>query len=151
MNLKKMTRDELEKLSHLDIAYYIIKNSNKKYSTIDLLKKVCELLEYEENAFENLIGDFYTSLNLDKRFLLIDGKWDLTENHSVKMIVDDEGDDDIDSYEDMDEDDDEVTEIEDEAVLDDAEALEDVEDDLDDDMDDLTILTEEEMDEEEVL
>lgn len=151
MNLKKMTRDELEKLSHLDIAYHIIKNSKKKYGTIDLLKKVCELLEYEENEVENLIGDFYTSLNLDKRFLLIDGKWDLTENHSVKMIVDDEGDDDIESYDDIDESDEEATEIEDEAVLDEAEALEDVEDDLDDDMDDLTILTEEEMDEEEIL
>lgn len=147
MNLKKMTSDELEKLSHLDIAYHIIKNDKQVYNTIDLLKKVCELLKYEENAFENLIGDFYTSLNLDKRFLLVEGKWDLTENHSVKMIVDDEGDDDIESYEDMDEDE-EVTEIEDEAVLDDAEALEDVDDDLDDEIEDLTILSEEEMDEE---
>ena len=42
-------------------------------------------------------------------------------------------------------------EIEDEAVLDDAEALEDVEDDLDDEMEDLTILSEEEMEEEESL
>jgi DNA-directed RNA polymerase subunit delta len=146
MNLKKMTRDEIEKLSHLDIAYYIIKNSNKKYGTIDLLKKVCELLEYEENAFENLIGEFYTSLNLDKRFILIDGNWDLTENHSVKIVVEDEVDDDLDTYEDMDE---EEGEIEDEAVLDDTEALEDVEDDLDDEMEDLTILTEEELEEEE--
>lgn len=151
MNLKKMTKDELEKLSHLDIAYNIIKSDKKTYNTIDLLKKVCKLLEYEENAFEELIGDFYTSLNLDKRFILIEGKWDLTENHAVKMIVDDEGDDDIESYEDMDEEDEEATEIEDEAVLDDAEALEDVEEDLDDDMEDLTILSEEEMEEEESL
>ncbi len=151
MNLKKMTRDDFEKMSHLDIAYNIIKSEKKTYKTVDLLKKICKLLEYEENAFENLIGDFYTSLNLDKRFLLVDGKWDLTENHSVKVIVDDEGDDDIDSYEDIDETDEEATEIEDEAVLDDAEALEDVDDDLDDDIDDLTILTEEEMDEEEIL
>ena len=121
MNLKKMTRDDFEKMSHLDIAYNIIKSEKKTYKTVDLLKKICKLLEYEENAFENLIGEFYTSLNLDKRFILIDGNWDLTENHS---------------------------EIEDEAVLDDTEALEDVEDDLDDEMEDLTILTEEELEEE---
>lgn len=152
MNLKKMTKDELEKLSHLDIAYLIIKNDKKVYNTVDLLKKVCKLLDCDDD-FEDLVGDFYTSLNLDKRFLIINGKWDLTENHAVKMIVDDEVDDDedIESYEDMDDEDEELTEIEDEAVLDDAEALEDVEDDLDDEMEDLTILSEEEMEEEESL
>ena len=149
MNLKKMTTDELEKMSHLDIAYNIIKNEKKLYTTVDLLKEVCNLLKYEDNYFENLIGNFYTSLNLDKRFISIDGKWDLSENHSVKIIVEDEMDDELESYEDMDED--EVEEIEDEAVLDDTEALEDVEDDLDEEMEDLTILTEEEMDEEESL
>jgi len=142
-----MKKEELEKLSHLDIAYNIIKNEKETYTTVDLLKKICNLLSYEDNAFEILIGDFYTSLNLDKRFILIEGKWDLTENHSVKIIVEDEMDD-MESYEDMDEDEEEISEIEDEAVLDDTEALEDVEDDLDDEMDDLTILTEEEMDEE---
>lgn len=145
MNLKKMTSDDFEKMSHLDIAYNIIKSEKKTYKTVDLLKKICELLNYEENKFEDLIGEFYTSLNLDKRFILIDGNWDLTENHSVKMVVEDEVDDDLESYEDMDE---EEGEIEDEAVLDDTEVLEDVEDDLDDEMDDLTILTEEELEEE---
>ena len=142
MNIEKMTKEELEKMSHLDIAYNLIKNKKKSYATVDLLKDICKLLSYDENAFENLIGDFYTSLNLDKRFILIDKKWDLTENHSVKIVVEDEIDDDIESYEDMDEDEDENVEIEDEV-------LEDVEDDLDDDMDDLTIMSEEELDEEE--
>lgn len=148
MNIRKMTNEELEKLSHLDIAYNIIKSEKKVLNTIELLKEICDLLNYSENVFENLIGDFYTSLNLDKRFILIDGKWDIAENHSVKIIVDDEIDDEIDTYEDMDEEE-EVNEIEDEAVLDDTEALEDVEDDLDDDLDDLTILSEEEIEDEE--
>ena len=149
MNLKKMNSDELEKMSHLDIAYNIIKNSKKLFSTVDLLKEVCSLLKYEETAFENLIGEFYTSLNLDKRFILIEGKWDLTENHAVKIVIEDDTDDDIDEYEDMDEEDEEISEIEDEAVIDETEALEDVDDDLDDEMEDLTILSEEELDEEE--
>ena len=42
-----------------------------------------------------------------------------------------------------------VVETEDEAVLEDTEVLEDIEDDLDDDMDDLTILGEEELEDEE--
>lgn len=148
MNIRNMTSEELEKLSHLDIAYNIIKSEKKVLNTIELLKEICNLLNYPENAFENLIGDFYTSLNLDKRFILIDGKWDITENHSVKIIIDDEIEDELDTFEDIDNEDENI-EIEDEAVLDETEVLEDVEDDLDDDMDDLTILSEEELDEEE--
>lgn len=149
MNIRNMNKDELEKFSHLDIAYNLIKIEKKPHTTVDLLKEVCNLLSYDESAFENLIGDFYTSLNLDKRFVLIDGKWDLAENHAVKIVIEDEEDEDIEEFEDIDEEEDEVAEIEDEAVLDDTEALEDVEDDLDDDddMENLTILSEEEIEE----
>ena len=53
-----------------------------------------------------------------------------------------------DADEDIDEEQ-EGVDIEDEAILDDVEALEDIEDDLDDDMDDLTILGEDELEDEE--
>lgn len=149
MDIRKMTSEELEKLSHLDIAYNIIKNEKKVLNTLDLLKEVCSILNYDESAVEELIGEFYTSLNLDKRFILIDGKWDIAENHSVKIVVDDEMDDELDTFEDIDEEDEEAKEIEDEAVLEDVEVLEDLDDDIDDEMDDLTILSEEEIEEDE--
>ena len=149
MDIRKMTSEELEKLSHLDIAYNIIKNEKKVLNTLDLLKEVCNVLNYDESAVEELIGEFYTSLNLDKRFILIDGKWDVAENHSVKIVVDDEMDDELETFEDIDEEDEEAKEIEDEAVLEDVEVLEDLDDDIDDEMDDLTILSEEEIEEDE--
>ena len=96
MNIKKMTTEELELMSHTDIAYNILKHEKKTLTTIELLKEICSLLNYGDTEYENLIGDFYTSLNVDKRFILIDGKWDLAENHAVKIIIDDEGDDDED-------------------------------------------------------
>ena len=65
------------------------------------------------------------------------------------MIVDDEADDELDELEEMEDEYEESQEIEDEAVLDDSEVLEDIDDDLDDEMEDLTILTEEELGEEE--
>ena len=147
MDIRNLSSEELEKMSHIDIAYNIIKSEKKVLNTLDLLKEVCNLLNYDNNVLENLIGDFYTSLNLDKRFILIDGTWDISENHQVKIVVEDEIDDD-EEYEDIDEEED-ASEIEDEAILEDVEALEDIEDDLDDDMDDLTILREEEMEDEE--
>lgn len=150
MNIRNMDNNDLEKLSHLDIAYNVIKFEKKTFSTVDLLKELCSILNLSENDYENMIGDFYTSLNLDKRFILIDGKWDISENHSVKMIVDDESDDDLEEYEDMD-DEDEVKEIEDEAILEDTEALKDIDDELEDDMEDLSILSDEELEDEEDL
>lgn len=148
MNIRNLSSEELEKMSHLDIAYALIKSEKKILNTLDLLKEVCNILNYDNNVLENLIGDFYTSLNVDKRFILIDGLWDISENHQVKIVVDDEVDDELEEYEDIDAEED-VVEIEDEAVLEDAEVLEDIDDDLDDDMEDLTILSEEEMEDEE--
>lgn len=148
MNIRNLSSEELEKMSHIDIAYNIIKSEKKVLNTLDLLKEVCNLLNYDNNVLENLIGDFYTSLNVDKRFILIDGAWDISENHQVKIIIEDESDDELEEYEDIDAEE-ELIETEDEAVLEDTEVLEDIEDDLDDDMDDLTILSEEEMEDEE--
>lgn len=151
MDVKKLNVEELEKLSQLDIAYNLLKFNKKTYATSELLKEVCEVLGLGEKEYQDLIGDFYTSLNLDKRFILIENKWDLTENHSVKVIVEDDLDDDIEEYEEIDDnDEDEDSITEDDIVSDDTEALEDVEDDIDDDMDDLNIIEEEPEEEEDI-
>ena len=106
MDIKKMSKEEVEKLSYLDIAYNLLKHEHKTLTTVELLKEVCNVLGYGDSEFEDLIGDFYTSLNLDKRFILIDSKWDLAENHVVKIVVEDELDEDMnDDLEDIDEED----------------------------------------------
>ena len=149
MDIKKLSTEELEKLSQLDIAYNLLKFNKKTYKTGELLKEICEALGLGEKEYQDLIGDFYTSLNLDKRFILIDNSWDLTENHSVKVIVEDELDDDLDEYEELDDNEDEEDSItEDDIISDDTEALEDVEEDIDDDIEDLSIIEEEETEEE---
>lgn len=142
MDIRKMSLEDLEKLSYLDISYNIIKFNKKSLTTVEMLKEVCAALNYGDKEYEELIGDFYTSLNLDKRFVLIDGKWDLTENHSVKIEIDDEEEEDYDLDEDEDED-----ATEDDVVSDDVETMEDIDDDLDDDMEDLNIVDDEEEEE----
>lgn len=150
MDIKKLNIEELEKLSQLDIAYNLLKFNKKTYTTAELLKEICEVLGLGEKEYQDLIGDFYTSLNLDKRFILIENKWDLTENHSVKVIIEDDLDDDLEDYEEIDDNDDEDEDstTEDDIVSDDTEALEDVEDDIDDEIEDLSIIEEEEPEEE---
>lgn len=132
MSIRKKDKLDLELMSYTDIAYEIIKEDKKQYNTPNLFKEVCNLLEMSETEFESKIGDFFTALSTDKRFILIDSvNWDLKENHVVKIVVDEGEDDVIDESEDSEEE----TEEEESSM---EEELEDLEDDYsDDDIDDL--------------
>ena len=144
MNVRKMSLEKLELLSYADIAYELLKLDKKSKTTPALFGEVCSLLELSEEQMMELIGDFYTTLTTDQRFVLLDtAEWDLKDNYSVKTIVDDE---------DEEEDEEETAEIEepegteDEAVTGNEENYDD--DEEEDDLSDLAILTEDEMEEE---
>lgn len=152
MSIRKKDKLDLELMSYTDIAYEIIKEDKKQYNTPNLFKEVCVLLELSDEEFESKIGDFFTALSTDKRFIFIDSiNWDLKENHVVKVVVD-EGEEDI-----TDEMDEESSESEDDIDDDsDNDIDEDVEDDYsdddlddvtDDDLEDLTIMDEEDLEE----
>jgi len=147
MSIRKKKLDELELMSYTDIAYEIIKEDKKKYDTKKLFKEVCKLLELDDDTFAEQIGDFFTALTTDGRFILIDSKsWDLKENHKVKIVVDDGDEEDIE-LEDTEESEDEE-EGNNEDVEDDYsdEAVDDSKNDSDD-MEDLTIVDEEDIEE----
>ena len=137
MNVRQMPLEELELLSYADIAYELLKLDKKPKTTPVLFKEVCSLLEINEDAMFEMIGDFYTTLTTDKRFILLDNaEWDLKEFHSVAKIVDEE--DEEEESADTEEPEKEEVEIEDEAVIGNEEEY----DDDDDDLSDLAILTE---------
>lgn len=153
MSIRKKDILELELMSYTDIAYEIIKEDKKKYNTPKLFKEVCNLLNLSDEEFEARIGDFFTALSTDKRFILIDSvNWDLKDNHVVKVVVDD-GEEDItdeledseDSEDDIDLDDDNDI---DQDVEDDYSDDEDMDDVTDEDLDELTILDESDLEEE---
>ena len=137
MKLKDMNRVDLELLSYTDLGYMILKENKKPMNTPSIFKTICDLLGYSDSEYTNKIGDFYTSLTTDKRFLLLDpAEWDLKENHVVKVELEDE-------EEEIEETEDEEEEIEEEV----DEDIEVVDDDTDDD--DLSIVSEDEMEDEE--
>jgi DNA-directed RNA polymerase delta subunit len=148
MSIRKKSIEELELMSYTDIAYEIIKEDKKQYNTPNLFKEICNLLDLHEKEFEEKIGDFYTALSTDKRFILIEGtNWDLKENHIVQIIVD-EGEEDIEEEEEVS--DEETEDIETEDIIDEDDYSEDSMDDeieVDDGMNDLTIIEEEETEE----
>lgn len=145
MNVRQMPLEELELLSYTDIAYELLKLDKKPKTTPVLFGEVCKLLEISDDNMMEMIGDFYTTLTTDKRFLLLDSaEWDLKEFHAVKTIVDDEEDDEEPEEETNSE---EVAEeTEDEAVSGNIDDFDDNDETIDD-LEDLAIVTEEEMDE----
>lgn len=145
MSVRKMPLEELELLSYADIAYELLKEDKKSKTTPVLFGEVCSLLEISEDNMMEMIGDFYTTLMTDKRFILLESaEWDLKELHSVKTVVEEDEEDEEESDEESE--DEEVTETEDEAITPLNDNLDDLEDDVDD-LEDLAIVTEEEMDE----
>ena len=137
MKLKEMTKEELELLSYTDLTEMILKENKKAMNTPSIFKKICELLELSDEEYANKIGDYYTSLTTDKRFLLLDSaEWDLKDRHKVEIVLDDEDDEDEEELEDDSED-----EIEQEEIDENIDEEND-DDDLDDedDIGDLSIV-----------
>ena len=100
MSIRKIPLEELELLSYMDIAYEIIKEDKKQMTTPELLGEVCKLLELSMDDIMDVIGEFYMNLTTDRRFILLDGKWDLREFHSVKPVMDEEDEEEEEEEED---------------------------------------------------
>lgn len=149
MKLKDMNITELKAMSYTDIAYMILKEEKKKINTPKLFKKVCDLLEYTDEEYEAKIGDFYTSLTTDCRFIILDtAEWDLKDKHIVKETVDEDDDEEADiSIEEVE--DEEVEETEEDELDEDSidNIDEEIDDDIDDDMEDLRVIEEDEEEE----
>lgn len=137
MKLKDMPKIELEVLSYTDLTYMILKEHGKTMNTPSIFRIICDLLEYSEEDYENKIGDYYTSLALDKRFVLLDNaEWDLREKRSIDLSYDEE--------EELDEEETEEEELDEEETED---SISD--EDLDEgELDGLNIETDEELEEE---
>lgn len=144
MKLKDMPIEEIELMSYTDLTYALLKENGKSMNTPTIFREICNLLGYSDSEYTAKIGDYYTSLTIDKRFVLLENnEWDVCDNHSVKIELDDEAEEENgDEDENLDPEEENEEENIDE-VLDD-ESLDD-----DDDLDDLEIVDEEDLVEEE--
>ena len=117
--LKKLKKEDLELMSYNDIAHLLLKDNPKK-STLDLFKQIVEMLELPQSTLENKIGEFYTALTNDKRFILLeDGNWDLRQNHKAQNLSAEEDLEDFD--EEIEDYDDEIEEKDDNQFSDETE------------------------------
>ena len=143
MSLKKMTKDELELMSNKEITYLLLEESAKPINTLNLFKKIAKLLELPESVIDLKIGDYYTSLATDKRFIMLeDGSWDLRSRHTsdkvIKIADEDDEEEDEEEKEENEEDD-----IE-EDNFDDTED-EDYDEETNEELKDLVVIDEDEL------
>lgn len=142
MNLKDMTKEEIEALSYTDLTCILLTENKKPMSTAEIFKKICEILGYSDAEYSEKIGDYYTSLTIDKRFVLLDdAKWDLRKNHAVELKVEDDEEEENEEEE-------ENNEEEEETDEDIETAIDDEDIDTDDDLDDLSVLSDDDIEEE---
>ena len=143
--IKNMPKEELEILSYSDLTELILKEENKPLNTPTIFRKICDILGYDDEEYTNKIGDYYTSLTTDKRFVFLDtNEWDLREKNPVDIVMDeDEDEEEIEDEEMNEENQEEISEYEDEidTMMEDEDIVDDEE------LDDLSILSDEELEE----
>ena len=142
MSLKDMKKEDLELLSYKDITNLLLEEKGEQ-NTANLFKKIIKLLELPESVFDQKIGDYYTSLTTDKRFILLeDGKWDLRSRHTsdkIIKIVDEEDDEDLEAINEEEEEEEEREEF------DSMDSDDDIDNSDDEDLKDLVVLDEDEL------
>ena len=142
--MKSIKKDDIKDLSYKDITNIILENNKSGMNTIDLFTTIVNLLELPNDTIDTKIADYYTSLTTDKRFLLVDGLWDLRSRHTSDKVLVDATEEELEDEEEYDE-----MALEEEEIPED-----DFEDDIDGDstydeddgLGDLVVIDEDEMD-----
>ena len=138
MKIRNLTKEEIETMSFDDLAYEILKEKGKKMKTADIFGTIKELLSMSDAEYEARIGDFFTLLATEKRFIQLDkGFWDLRENHTPKIEIED-----LEDEEEIEEDIEETEEAtEEDRFIDETKEVDD--DETDDELKDFVVLDEE--------
>ena len=145
MDLSSMKHEELELLSYTDLTELILEENKGAMNTAAIFKKISGLLSLSDEEYASKIGDFYTSLTTDKRFIFLDenAEWDLRNRHTSQVMVADDDDEEEEEEEEESEEIDDTLETDEEDI----DSIESDDDDLDDgdDINDLAIITDEDL------
>ena len=87
MELKEFDGKKKEELAMIDVAKAILDQVHDLMHFNDLLSEVSEYLDLSDDEIESDMGQFYTDLNIDGRFISLgDNHWGLREWYPVDSI-----------------------------------------------------------------
>jgi len=173
MSFRDLTKEQLEEEALIDLSFAILQEKRETLTFQDLMNEIQSLNGLSDEEMKERSLQFYTDMNIDGRFLAIDGnRWGLREWYPVEQIEEETAPtvkirkkkakaalDDEDYEEELEEDEilfeedfDEFVEdeeVEDEEDLDfedeeEIDEIEEIEEDLIDDDEDLEILDDDE-------
>ena len=73
--------------SMLDVAFELMSKTKKTVSFTDLYDQIAKALAMNDDEKKSHIGEFYTELTLDGRFVaLTDNAWDLRARHTYDKV-----------------------------------------------------------------
>lgn len=94
MDMKSLSREELETMTYGEISEVILSEKGSKMKIVDIFKKICKLLELSDQEFESKIADFFELISTDKTFIVLDkGYCDLRKKHTPTVVIEDDEDD----------------------------------------------------------
>ena len=68
MGLEKLSDEQIQKMSMIELANIILADEKKELNFLDLFSKVAEYKGFSQAQKEDLLARFYTDLNVDGRF-----------------------------------------------------------------------------------
>jgi|SRR5690625_3326452 len=68
MGLKKYSAEQIKKMSMIELANIVLADEKKELNFLDLFQKVSEHKGFTKKQQDELLGRFYTDLNVDGRF-----------------------------------------------------------------------------------
>ncbi len=72
----------------VDIAFELMQKKKKEIAFPKLWDEVIQVKGLNQSQADDLIGDFYSDMSLDDRFVILkDNKWDLRIRHKFEDIV----------------------------------------------------------------
>ncbi|MBT2683248.1 DNA-directed RNA polymerase subunit delta [Bacillus sp. ISL-37] len=170
MSLKHYSKEELQEMSLIEVAYEILKEKKQAITFQELMAEIKKTLKLDEAVVTEKMVQFYTDINIDGRFMSqSESRWGLRVWYPVDQIEEDnvttvkpkkkkgkkavdEDDLDLDGFDEIDEEDldfdDDIDEFDED---DDDDALDDDDDDDDEDFDEDLEDTDDFEDEDELL
>lgn len=87
LSLELYSKEQLQEMSFIEIAYEYLKNSKQAISFSELMDEIAKALKLSEQEVRAKIAQFYTDLNIDGRFLALGGnRWGLRVWYPVDTI-----------------------------------------------------------------
>ncbi|MFS0673187.1 DNA-directed RNA polymerase subunit delta [Ornithinibacillus sp. 179-J 7C1 HS] len=90
MSLDNLSREEITKMSMLELAKEILMEETKALDFKDIFNKIAELKGFTESQKEDMLAQFYTDLNVDGRFITLGANmWGLKRWYPFEQIDED--------------------------------------------------------------